>query len=42
MSDEQRRRFEEATRDEQAKLREQYGTRRDRPLLSYADARRTG
>jgi 5-methyltetrahydrofolate--homocysteine methyltransferase len=40
MSVEQRQRFAEATRNEQAKLREQYGTRRDRPLLSYAEARR--
>jgi 5-methyltetrahydrofolate--homocysteine methyltransferase len=38
MSVEQRQRFAEATRNEQAKLREQYGTRRDRPLLSYAEA----
>ncbi len=40
MSVEQRQRFADATRNEQAKLREQYGTRRDRPLLSYAEARR--
>ena len=38
MSPEQRPAFEPANRDEQARLREQYGTRHDRPTLSYADA----
>jgi 5-methyltetrahydrofolate--homocysteine methyltransferase len=40
LSAEQRPAFERATRDEQARLREQHATRRERPLLSYADARR--
>ena len=40
LSDDQRSAFADATREEQARLRDQYGTRRDRPLLSYADARR--
>ena len=40
MSAEQRPAFERATRDEQAKLREQYGDRQQRPTLSYSDARR--
>jgi 5-methyltetrahydrofolate--homocysteine methyltransferase len=31
--------FEQANRLEQARVREQYAGRRDRPLLSYADAR---
>jgi 5-methyltetrahydrofolate--homocysteine methyltransferase len=35
----QRAAFERANRDEQARLREQYGARHDRPTLSYADAR---
>jgi 5-methyltetrahydrofolate--homocysteine methyltransferase len=40
LSDDQRSTFADATREEQARLRDQYGARRDRPLLSYADARR--
>jgi 5-methyltetrahydrofolate--homocysteine methyltransferase len=32
--------LERTTRDEQARLREQYGDRQQRPILSYADARR--
>jgi 5-methyltetrahydrofolate--homocysteine methyltransferase len=40
LSDEQRPAFERATRDDQAKLREQYGQRNERPTLSYADARK--
>ena len=32
--------FEQANRAEQTRLREQYGTRHDRPTLSYADARK--
>ncbi len=40
MSKDQRPAFERATRDEQTKLRQQYGTRKDRPTLSYAEARR--
>ena len=39
-SAEQRAAFAQATADEQAKLREQYGARHDRPTLSYADARK--
>jgi 5-methyltetrahydrofolate--homocysteine methyltransferase len=39
-SEEQRAGFEAATREDQAALRAQYGTRRDRPTLTYADARR--
>jgi 5-methyltetrahydrofolate--homocysteine methyltransferase len=40
LSAEQRPTFDRTNRDEQAKLRDQYGTRRERPTLSYADARR--
>jgi 5-methyltetrahydrofolate--homocysteine methyltransferase len=40
LSDEQRPAFERATRDDQAKLRDQYGQRHERPTLSYADARK--
>ena len=39
-SDDQRAGFEQATRDEQAKLREQYGSRHTRPTLTYADAKK--
>jgi 5-methyltetrahydrofolate--homocysteine methyltransferase len=38
-SAEQRAAFDQANRAEQAKLRTQYGTRQQRPTLSYADAR---
>ena len=40
LSPEQRPQFERANREEQEKLRDQYGTRRDRPTLSYEAARR--
>ena len=40
MSEQQRPAFERATRDEQSKLRDQYGARKDRPTLPYAEARR--
>jgi 5-methyltetrahydrofolate--homocysteine methyltransferase len=40
MSADQRPAFERTNRDEQARLRTQYGARQDRPTLSYADARR--
>jgi 5-methyltetrahydrofolate--homocysteine methyltransferase len=39
-STEQRALFEEANRAEQAKLRDQYGARHERPTLSYAEAKR--
>jgi 5-methyltetrahydrofolate--homocysteine methyltransferase len=39
-SEEQRATFEQANRAEQEKLRQQYGTRHDRPTLSYADAKK--
>jgi 5-methyltetrahydrofolate--homocysteine methyltransferase len=39
LSGDQRPPFERATREEQARLREQYGARHERPTLSYADAR---
>jgi len=39
LSDHQRPSFDRANRVEQEKLRAQYGTRQERPLLSYADAR---
>jgi 5-methyltetrahydrofolate--homocysteine methyltransferase len=40
MNPEQRPAFARATRDEQARLRDQYAGRHERPTLSYADARR--
>ncbi|MGQ0732471.1 MAG: methionine synthase [Acidobacteriota bacterium] len=40
MSDQQRPAFVSATRQAQDALRAQYGARRERPILSYADARR--
>jgi 5-methyltetrahydrofolate--homocysteine methyltransferase len=40
LSDAQRADFERANRTEQDRLREQYGARRERPLLSYEAARR--
>ncbi len=40
LSAEQRPAFERATRNEQARLRAQYGARRERPTLSYDEARK--
>jgi 5-methyltetrahydrofolate--homocysteine methyltransferase len=40
MSADQRHTFEHANRADQAKLRDQYAQKRDRPTLSYADARK--
>ncbi len=39
LSPENRARFDAANRQLQGDLREQYGTRRERPLLAYADAK---
>ncbi len=40
LNPERRPRFDQSNRDEQTRLREQYGARRDRPTLSYAAARK--
>jgi 5-methyltetrahydrofolate--homocysteine methyltransferase len=40
LNPDQRPAFERANHEEQARLRDQYGARRDRPTLSYAEARR--
>jgi 5-methyltetrahydrofolate--homocysteine methyltransferase len=39
-SDDQRARFDQANRDEQHRLREQYGSRHSRPTMTYADAKK--
>jgi 5-methyltetrahydrofolate--homocysteine methyltransferase len=39
-SGDQRATFEQANRDEQSKLREQYGSRHSRPTMTYADAKK--
>jgi 5-methyltetrahydrofolate--homocysteine methyltransferase len=39
-NDDQRARFDQTNRDEQSKLRAQYGARHSRPTMTYADARK--